>query len=88
MTHQSENPTDDDTGVIFGTGIDFQAQYEAFRLYSSHGGQEGIPRRAYRPAAGKAAGQQRATANGRLRPQSKDKKAPSRATAMTSRYLK
>jgi hypothetical protein len=69
MTHRSKNPADIDGGVIFGTGIDFQAQYEAFRLYSSHGGQEGIPRRAYRLANCKVAGQPRAAGKGSFPPQ-------------------
>ncbi|NVK41287.1 MAG: hypothetical protein HWE39_08585 [Oceanospirillaceae bacterium] len=29
-------------GIRFGLGIDYEAQYEAFMLYSAFGGQEGV----------------------------------------------
>ncbi|GGB79689.1 hypothetical protein GCM10011352_01680 [Marinobacterium zhoushanense] len=34
----------DDFETTSGIAVDCEAQYEAFRLYSAYGGQEGIPR--------------------------------------------
>jgi hypothetical protein len=31
---------EDEFGITFGLGIDFEAQYEAFRIYSAYGGQD------------------------------------------------